>query len=157
VCGVPLIVVLDTTAETIMHTLVLAVVEDAVLHRRGFLSSGFRVDQSLPLKARGTRSVLRGGLPKPRGRALSLLDRNKLQESSYFSMDSVSLGGGWLWHGAKQDRCCCEDLTNPVKGRRGFCLDIFHDTIMNVACLGTCTFIKNLASCFPLENLTDLL
>jgi hypothetical protein len=44
-----------------------------------------------------------------------------------------------------------------MKGRRGFGLGIFHDTMMNITCLGACTFIENLASCFPLENLLELL
>jgi hypothetical protein len=122
--GVPSIVVLDTTVETVVHTSILVVVEDAVLHHGGFVSGGFTVDRSLPLEARGSRSVLRGGLPKPRGRAIDLLDRNTLQESPNFSMDSVSLGGGWLQHGADQDHCCSEALTGPVKGRRGFGLGI---------------------------------
>jgi hypothetical protein len=69
----------------------------------------------------------------------------------------MSLGGGWLRHGAEQDCCCNEVLTSPVKWRRGFGLGIFHDMTMNVACLGACTFVKNLASCFPLENLPELL
>jgi hypothetical protein len=73
-CGVSSIMVLDATTEMVMHTPVLAVVEDTVLHRRGHFSSGFGMDRSLPLKARGSRSVLCGGLPKPRGRALGLLD-----------------------------------------------------------------------------------
>jgi hypothetical protein len=38
------ILVLDTIAEMVVHTSVLAVIEDAVLHHGGFLSGGFRVD-----------------------------------------------------------------------------------------------------------------
>jgi hypothetical protein len=44
-----------------------------------------------------------------------------------------------------------------VKGWRGFSLSIFHDTMMNVACIVACTVIKNLTSCFPFENLPELL
>jgi hypothetical protein len=45
---------------------------------RGLLLGRLRVDRGIPLEARGSRPVLRGGLPKPRGRALRLLDRSTL-------------------------------------------------------------------------------
>jgi hypothetical protein len=40
-----------------------------------------------------------------------------------------------------------------VKERRCFSLGFFHDAMMNIACLGACTLIKNLAGGFTLENL----
>jgi hypothetical protein len=42
-----------------------------------------------------------------------------------------------------------------VKGQRCVGHDIFHDVTMNIACLGTRALVKNLASCFPLENLPE--
>jgi hypothetical protein len=116
VCGVLSVVVLDSLAEAVVNISVLAVVEDAVLYHGAFLSSGFGVDQSLPLEARGSHSMLRGKLPKPRARALGLLDRITLQEPPNFTMDSASLGGRWLWHGAEQDHYCSKVLTSPMKG-----------------------------------------
>jgi hypothetical protein len=56
--GVLSIVVLDATTATVVHTPVLAIVEDVVLHCGGFLFVGFRMDQSLPLEARGSCSML---------------------------------------------------------------------------------------------------
>lgn len=57
-CDVPLIVELDMSTEANLNTPVLAVVEDAVLHRGGLFSGGFGMDRSLPIKMRGSRSVL---------------------------------------------------------------------------------------------------
>ena len=77
-CGVSLVVVVDSLVEVVMNTTVLAVVEEVVLYHGSFLPGGFGVDRGLPLEVRGSRPVLRGGLPKLRDRALSLLDRNTL-------------------------------------------------------------------------------
>jgi hypothetical protein len=72
-------------------------------------------------------------------------------------MNSASLGGGWLWHGSKQDCCCGEVLIGHVKGRRGFSLDIFHYTTIDFACLGVCSLIRSPTCRFAFENLLKLL
>jgi hypothetical protein len=77
-----------------VNTTVLVVVEEVVPYRGGFLLCGLRMDLGLPLLARGPRSLFRGGLPKPRGGALGLLDHSTLQESPDVIVDSAFLGGG---------------------------------------------------------------
>ena len=72
-------------------------------------------------------------------------------------MDSASLGGGWLRHGAEQDHCCDEVLTSLVKGWRGFGLGVLHEVTMNVACLSACSLVKDLVGCFLLEDMPELL
>jgi hypothetical protein len=72
-------------------------------------------------------------------------------------VDSASLSGGWLRHVSEQDCCCNEILASPMKGRRGFNLDIFHDATMDVAFLGACSLVMRSTRRFPLENLPKLL
>lgn len=76
-----LVVVVQPPAEAIMDTTVLAIVEEAVSNRRGFIHLGLGMDRDLPLLVRGPRSLFLGGLLKMRGRALSLLDCSALQET----------------------------------------------------------------------------
>ena len=73
-----LVVVVQPPAEAVMDTTVLAIVEEAVLNREGFVHHGLGMDRGLPLLVRGPRSLFRGGLLKLRGRALSLLDCSAL-------------------------------------------------------------------------------
>jgi hypothetical protein len=72
-------------------------------------------------------------------------------------VDSASFDGRRLQHGVEQDLYCNEILTGPVKGQECFGLDIFHNATMYVACLGVCTLVKDLAGCFLLEDLPELL
>jgi hypothetical protein len=39
----------------------------------------------------------------------------------------------------------------------GFNLNIFHDVMMDIACLGACSLIRGSTCCSPLENLPKLL
>jgi hypothetical protein len=52
------VVVMNSSAEVVMDPSMLVVVLEAVLYRGSFLLGGFRIDRSLPLKARGSRLVL---------------------------------------------------------------------------------------------------
>lgn len=44
-----------------------------------------------------------------------------------------------------------------MKGQKGFGFGTLHDVTMDIACLGTCSLVKSLAGCFPVENLPKLL
>jgi hypothetical protein len=132
-----------------MNTTVLAIVEEVVSEHRGFVLHGLGMDRGLPLVARGPHSLFRGGLLKPRGRAIDLLDCIALQETPDFVMDLASLGGGWFRHHPKKDCCHNKVLDGSMKGRRRFSLSIFHDATVNIMCLSTCSPVGALpaASC----------
>jgi hypothetical protein len=48
-----LVVVVQPPAEAVMDTTVLAIVEEAVSNRRGFIHLGLGMDRGLPLLVRG--------------------------------------------------------------------------------------------------------
>jgi hypothetical protein len=140
-----------------VNTTVLVVVEEAVPNHGVFLLCWLRMDQGLPLLTRGPLSLFRGGFPKLRGIALSLLDHSTLQKSPDLTMNSASLDGGWLRLGSKQDCCCNEVLAGPMKGQRGFNLGIFHDVPMDIVSLGACSLVRGSTCDFLLKNLPKLL
>lgn len=101
-------------AKVVMNTKVLAIVEEVVLDRRGFILHRLGMDRGLPLLARGPHLLFRGGLLKQRGRALDLLDCSALQETPDPVVDTTSFNGGWFRHRPEQNCRRSKVLTNPV-------------------------------------------
>jgi hypothetical protein len=56
------------------------------------------VDQGLAHASGGRCVMLRGVSSPPRGRALGLSGSNVFQEALELALDTLPLGGGWLWH-----------------------------------------------------------
>jgi hypothetical protein len=77
---------------------VVALVAEAIWGCRCHVPRAPGVDRGLPHES-GSRCVMLRGAPLPSGgRALSLSDRDILQEIPEFSLDTPPLGGGWLRH-----------------------------------------------------------
>jgi hypothetical protein len=72
------VVVVQPLTEAVVDIAVLTVLEEAVPDHEGFVLRGVGMDRGLPLLARGPCSLFLGGLLKPSGRSLGLLDCSAL-------------------------------------------------------------------------------
>jgi hypothetical protein len=77
---------------------VVLLVFEAVQDRRGPVSCGLGMDRGFSLMLGGLDVMLRGASLPSRGRALGILDCGVSQEILEFALDTLPLGGGWLWH-----------------------------------------------------------
>lgn len=90
------------------------------------------------LMAGGPRLVYRGRLSKSGGRTLTLLDCCAFQETFDIVVDSVPLGGGWLYYCLERYCRRSEVLTGPVKNW-GARPRVLHDVAVDVTRFGTNT------------------
>jgi hypothetical protein len=95
------------------------------------------VDRGLPHESGSCCAMLRG-VPLPLGgRALGPSDRGILQEILEFSLDTPTLGGGWLRHCSEQYCRCSQILADPAGSRGQSCPGIINDTTLVISGLMT--------------------
>jgi hypothetical protein len=76
-------------------------VAKAIPGGRRLVPRALGMDRGFPHALGGHRVMLRGVSSPLGGGALGSSNRGAFQENLEFALDSLSLGGGWLWHGSK--------------------------------------------------------
>jgi hypothetical protein len=76
-------------------------VAEAIPGNRRLVPRALGAERGLPHASGGHRAMLRGGGSPLGGRALGSSNYGAFQEILEFTLDTPSLGGGWLQHGSK--------------------------------------------------------
>jgi hypothetical protein len=95
------------------------------------------VDRGFPHESGSCCAMLQGAPLPSGGRALGPSDHGVLQEILEFSLDTLSLGGGWLRHCSEQYCRCSQILADPAGGQGQPRPGIVSDTALDVPGLMT--------------------